>query len=134
MAKKKPGKKGESVMGYFRQLFEQHPEWLKETKNAVILDQYRKDHQLPADGAVNGTIKQGLANAKSLLRKGRKAAKRRVKAAVAGMTAGKKMDRLADEIDDCLLLARSMDPASLHRVIEHLRTARNIVVWKMGKP
>jgi hypothetical protein len=127
MAGKKRGRKRKSVMGYFKQLFAKHPEWLKETTNDVIIAQYRADHKMPPDAKVSGKVKQSLSNTKSLLRTSRKGAKERVQASVAGMTSGSKME-------DCLILAKNLDAKGLSRVIDHLRAARNLVVWKMGQP
>jgi len=134
MARKKRGRKRKSVMGYFKQLFAQHPEWLKETSNDVIIAQYRVDNNMPPDAKVSGKVKQSLSNTKSLLRTSRKGAKERVQASVAGMTSGSKMEHLEVQIDDCLILAKNLDAKGLSRVIDHLRAARNLVVWKMGQP
>src|SRR4051794_39530689 len=61
--------KGESISGYFRPLFAEHPEWLHGTSNDAILAKYREDHGMALDAPVDKNIKQNLANLKSNLRK-----------------------------------------------------------------
>lgn len=127
-------RRGESVMGYFRQVFEKHPEWVKEKSNDLVLAQYRQDKGLATDAPVDARIKQNLANTKSIMRKhSRTGGKARLQAAVAGLS-GKRLESLEILIDDCIILAKNLDREALHRVIDHLRTARNIVVWRLGQP
>jgi hypothetical protein len=134
MARRRRRRRGQSVMGYFRQIFEQHPEWLKEKSNDLVLAQYRQDNKLAADAAVDSRIKQNLANTKSIMRKhSRTGGKARLQAAVAGLS-GKRLESLEVLIDDCITLAKNLDREALHRVIDHLRTARNLVVWRLGQP
>jgi hypothetical protein len=132
-----------SVAGYFRGVFAEHPEWLHETSNNVILDRYRHDHGLGADAPVDIRIKQNLANLKSVLRK--QARKRRgrrpatavasapVAVAVARRTPTSRLETLEEMIDDCLTLAKHQDREGLHEIIQLLRRARNGVVWKLGE-
>jgi hypothetical protein len=94
---------------------------------------------------VTPRVKGGLSNLKSVLRsKGRKGtARKAAKAAAAAPQAGKftpppanikgKLERLEEQIDDCLTFARTLDRTGLDDVISHLRRARNAVVWKMGQ-
>ena len=56
-----------------------------------------------------------------------------------GMTAAKtpvkvsKLEALEQHIDECLHEARLLDKDGLEDVINHLRRARNAVVWKIGQ-
>jgi hypothetical protein len=58
--------KGESVSGYFRKLFEEHPEWLQLRDNESVYQRYRQDHGVEP----NAFAKQMLSMIKSMLRKG----------------------------------------------------------------
>ena len=40
---------------------------------------------------------------------------------------------LEEQIDECLIAARMLDPEGLESIIQHLRRARNEVVWKIGQ-
>ena len=132
---------GETVAGYFRRVFAEHPEWLAGKSNADVLTRWLADH--PGHAEVSEKIKQNLANIKSVLRKqGRKKRGRRKKeqpaeATAAAVTAPRKsvrgLESLELAIDDCLTRARQMDKEGLGDVIGLLRQARNAVVWKMGK-
>src|ERR1700682_326952 len=72
MAKKKApnektdGQEGESVMGYFRRLFQENPKLLKSKSNAEIFGRWIKDH--PGEKEVPKKVKQSLSNTKSILR------------------------------------------------------------------
>ena len=44
------------------------------------------------------------------------------------------LDRLEEQIDECLSLAKYLDREHLADVISLLRKARNAVVWKLGEP
>jgi hypothetical protein len=133
MAKRK-GKRG-SVAGYFRQVFEAQPEWLKEKSNDPILAKYRIDHGMSADEPVDKRVKANLANLKSVLRK---KSRRKGKAAVGGKAvaptrSGHRLEVLEEAIDDCLTLAKNHDRDALEHIISLLRRARNEVVWKIGE-
>jgi hypothetical protein len=143
MAKRR--KTSGSVAGYFRQVFDAHPEWLKEKSNDPILAQYRVDHGMAADAPVEKNVKANLANLKSVLRKksrrrGRRAAVA-TNAAIAVMAApveiptlgGHPFEVLEEMIDDCLTQAKNLDRDALDDVISLLRRARNAVVWKIGE-
>lgn len=121
-----------SVSGYFRQLFDQHPEWLEGRSNDAILEQYRNDHGIAKDGAVPQSIKNNLANLKSALRKKSKirGGKKMVKVS---QVSGSKLEALEELIDECLTLAKTLDREGLDQVIRKLRSARNDVVWKLGQ-
>src|SRR5439155_10630687 len=64
MAKKKGA--GESISGYFRQLFRNNPELLDHGKNDAILAQWQSDH--PGQ-AVTDSVKNNMSNVKSHVRK-----------------------------------------------------------------
>ncbi len=140
MARRKRGK-GPSVSGYFKQVFAEHPEWLDQSSNDIILARYREDHSLAPDAELPKNLRQNLANVKSYLRHqdrdekagGKAKARARVVAAVAHRGAGGRLAALEEMIDDCLTLARTQDRAGLDSIIQHLRRARNEVVWKMGE-
>jgi hypothetical protein len=137
MAKKRK-RRGTSMSAYFRNVFTQKPEWLDQKSNDVVLAQYRSDHGMGANAAVNKSVKGTMANMKSVMRKEmrNKANGPATKAGAAWpMTAPRKptLESLEELIDECLVAAKSYDRTGLDHVIRHLRTARNQVVWKMGK-
>ncbi|HEV3255272.1 MAG TPA: hypothetical protein VG013_00195 [Gemmataceae bacterium] len=128
----------ENTSGYFRAIFKERPDLLRGTSNAELLERWHKDH--PGEKEVPERIKQILSNVKSVLRrKGRK--KRAAKqagqpveaVAVAPATAGRKLDKLEEYIDECLTMAKNLDRQGLEGVIKLLRRARNEVVWKIGQ-
>ncbi len=43
------------------------------------------------------------------------------------------LESLELQIDDCLIQATNLDREGLAEVINHLRRARNAVVWKIGQ-
>ena len=130
MARKR-GRRRKSVSGYFRKLFEERPEWLQETSNAVILDRWRADHGKGPDDSVPGNIKANLANIKSVLRGKQRGAGNMAAAVAPRGTRG--FDALEEMIDDSISLAKNLDREGLAGVIDVLRSARNKVVWKMGE-
>lgn len=138
MARKRGGEG--NISGYFRQVFEEQPDLLKTKSNDAILAKYREDHGLAPDAELDKSIKNGLANVKSVLRKKKRLRGRRKEAAAiaagetprAAVRSGTKMESLEEAIDDCLTLARTLDREGLATVIKHLRAARNEVVWRMG--
>jgi hypothetical protein len=132
---------GESISGYFRKVFAKKRKLLTTRSNQEVLDQWLKDH--PGHAEVPESVKQGLANVKSVLRH-----KKRVKitkpAEPAGQPAGAAdvpvtklrpgdLEALEERIDDCLQAARRLNEASLASVVRLLRKARNEVVWKLGE-
>lgn len=140
MAKKRR-RKGPSLSGYFKGVFEQHPEWVENKTNDQVLAQYRQDHNLPPDAAVEKRVKDAMANAKSFMRKllrggGKKKVGRKARAAAAAAAAAPlaSMQQLEVQIDECMSLAWSIDRKGLEDVIRLLRKARNAVVWKLGEP
>jgi hypothetical protein len=119
------------MSGYFRGVFAEKPQWLGHTSNDEILARYRTDHGLAADADVGQSVKQTLANIKSVLRKEhRQGGKGRALVAARGKSS---LDTLEEKIDDVLSVARTMDPEGLAHVIKLLRHARNTVVWQAGQ-
>jgi hypothetical protein len=126
----------ESVRGYFRHLFEKHPDWLWSRSNDVVLQRWKKDHP---DEDLSDKVKEGMANIKSIMR-------REQRDAEAGGAAGKPgsrpdrtartatLEQLEASIDAVLLMARKLDSEELGSVIKHLRHARNRVVLDLGEP
>lgn len=145
MARRKRGDGGSS-WSYFGKLFEEHPEWLDERSNDLILARYREDHGLAPDAPIDKTVKNNLANIKSVRRKMRRdkakaAGKSAAAAAPATTTAaaatprrsGGKLEELELLIDDCLTMARNLGREGMEEIITQLRRARREVVWKMGE-
>ncbi len=131
----RPGRKKKSVSGYFRKVFEQHPEWLKEKSNDLVLAQYRTDHGMTSEAAIKDSVKNNLANIKSVLRK--KKGLGSYAATKAGTQRGssgliQRLEKLEGQIDDAMITAKGIDPIALESIIGHLRRARYEVVWKMG--
>jgi hypothetical protein len=129
----------ESIMGYFRPILEQNQELLKTRSNDELYARWLKDH--PAFKTVPEQVRNGLSNLKSTLRKkyGIRKGRRRKKAAVGAegeapsakrlpRGAVGQMDRLEEQIDECLALAKTVDREGLGEVINLLRKARNRVV------
>jgi len=137
MAKKSKGN-GESQSGYFRRIFQEHPEWLFEKSNQAVLNRYRADHNIPDGVDLARNVRNNLANLKSNMRKESRGRKRGRPPgsgkAVAAAAGSKRLDVLEEQIDDCLTLAKSIDRERLESVIKHLRSARNNVVWLTGQP
>jgi hypothetical protein len=143
MAKKKGA--GESISGYFRQLFRNNPDLLDHGKNDVILDQWKADH--PGQ-AVTDSVKNNMSNVKSNVRKEfgkvkrrRRKGKRGTAGANGGAPAAPKvrtpiahLERLEGAIDSCLSVARSQPNPNLEGAIKHLLTARRMITWEMGQP
>lgn len=137
--KRKRRRRGkESVSGYFRAIFNERPDLLDSKSNKELLDRWLADH--PNKKTVPNSVKQNLANVKSLLRKKTRLgvpleAKLPPPAlkAKGGNHAAGTLATLEEQIDDCLTMARMMDREGLQTVIDHLRRARNEVVWKMGQ-
>jgi len=130
---------GESTAAYFRRIFAEHPTLLESGSNKETLEWWLKDH--PGVKEVPNKVKSSLANSKSVLRKkGRTRGKReqieraaQPNAAAPLRRGGLVLEALEEQIDDALTLAKNIDRESLDAVIQYLRQARNLVVWKMGK-
>jgi hypothetical protein len=126
----------ESVAGYFRRLFDENPKWLKKSSNREILERWLADH--PGEREVPQRVKYSLSNIKSVLRskrRRRKAAAEPTPEAVEVVveTGPSALELLEMGIDDCLGQAKQLDRDGLADVINHLRRARNAVVWMIGQ-
>jgi hypothetical protein len=148
MARKRAGGNGqtESISGYFRRLFEENPDYLRQRSNAQLLQRWLADH--PGHTEVPKNVINGMTNVKSLMRRkfrirarrrrGRPAKTEAAAAPVAAMTrrapGGSRLEELEEHIDDCLIMAKSMDRDGLANVIKLLHRARNEVVWMQGEP
>lgn len=144
MAKKRK-RGGESMSAYFRKVFSEKPEWLDQKSNDVVLARYRSDHSMGAEDTVEGSVKGAMANIKSIMRKevregsnGARAGRKPTTTATSSWIPPKApsvptLETLEELIDEGLVAAKSYDRAGLEQVIRHLRAARNLVVWKMGK-
>jgi hypothetical protein len=129
---KKQGKSGSSY-SYFKQLFHEHPEWLKEKSNSVITARFKADHGLAEDAVIEKKVMNNLANLKSVMRK-----KLRSRAAIKNVgkpiiKSTNRLENLEEQIDDCLTAAKTLDREGLEEVIHLLRRARNKVVWRLGE-
>jgi hypothetical protein len=142
MAKKQPPAQpqaGESVAGYFRQVFKENPNLLTERSNEALYQRWLADH--PGESEVPARVKVGLQNLKSVLRRqrGKRGRSRPVEQpaqvpppeAAAGPDV---LEPLEVQIDEVLAFAKTLDRRGLEEVICHLRAARNLVVWQRGKP
>jgi predicted DNA-binding protein YlxM (UPF0122 family) len=126
MARKKTGA---SISSYFRDLFTAHPELLAEKSNEAIVSHYRKDHDLADDAELEATVRNNMANMKSVMRK----KLREAPLGVSNRKPGGRLETLEELIDECLTIAKTIDRDGLESVINHLRRARNEVVWKLGQ-
>lgn len=134
-----PGK--ETTAAYFRAIFEKRPQLLNERSNKAILRRWLKDH--PGEKEVSKSVKANLANIKSVMRskKRSKVAARAQKEQAPGEekkvarmpTGNSQLELLEHQIDECMILAKTIDRDRLASIISHLRSARNEVVWKLGK-
>ncbi len=134
--------RGETTAGYFRKIFKENPKYLGERSNRPLLDRWLKDH--PGHTEVPKTVKANLANVKSVLRSTKRkkmamrageiesvAQQRPVKVARVP-SGGSELESLEHQIDECIISARILDREGLANVVDHLRLARNLVVWKLG--
>jgi hypothetical protein len=137
----------ESISGYFRKVFAEHPRLLRGRSNQELLERWLKDH--PGHKEVPQKVRANLSNIKSVLRKqARKGGRPKKAATTSAPLAGQAgsgqapapsdapaspLEQLEERIDDCLSLAKSLDRKGLGHVISMLRHARNLVVWQEGK-
>src|SRR5437764_14737881 len=77
---------GESIQGYFREIFRENPKLLKVRSNKELFDRWLTDH--PGEPVVPDKVKTGLSNLKSVLRRKLGIRKRRRAAEAAGLTEG----------------------------------------------
>jgi hypothetical protein len=140
--------KPETLTGYFRRYFKQHRKLLNTRSNEEVLRHWQDEH--PGD-AVTESVKAALANAKSALRQKVRKKKGGRKAGQEGPAAGTEqalasaktrgpagkgmrgLERLEEEIDRCLDVAREIGREDFDDIIATLRRARREVVWKMGQ-
>lgn len=131
-----------TTAAYFREIFRKKPGLLNERSNKVLLKQWLKDH--PGQTEVPKSVKANLANLKSVLRskKRSKVASKEQAALPPGQqqtkvkkvpTGKQPLEQLEFQIDEAMILAKEIDRDRLDSVIGHLRSARNEVVWKLGK-
>jgi hypothetical protein len=126
--------KPDSMSSYFRKIFKENPKLLHTRSNDEVLAKYKE----MTGQEITERHRQNLSNLKSLLRR-----KRRKKAKSSGKSPGRppkadgvssnRLQQLEEAIDDCMIRARSLDRTALETVIQHLRRARNEVVWKLGE-
>jgi hypothetical protein len=128
----------ENISAYFRRVFHENPKLLKGRSNEELLKRWLAEH--PGQTEVPKSVKNGLQNIKSILRsKGRKRKAAKAAAAPIGKEqprpAPRKghLEQLEEKIDEVLTLARSFEHEGLESVVNHLRRARNEVVWKLGE-
>jgi hypothetical protein len=129
----------ESVAGYFRRIFAENPELLKRSSNAELFERWLADH--PGHEEVPQNVKYSLSNIKSVLRSKRRRRKKTVEPVAPTMdtaespveTGPSELEQLEVMIDDCLGQAKQLDRDGLADVIDHLRRARNTVVWQIGQ-
>jgi len=144
MAKKKV-----SVSSIFRAIYEADLSLLGLPTNDEIYKRYMDK----TGQEVNDKAKQINANSKSILRKEHgvskgspaKPAPRKasagpavarpspVKAESKVHASASSLEQLEENIDECLTFAKNLDRAALASVINHLRIARNEVVWKLSQ-
>jgi hypothetical protein len=129
----------ENSSAYFRRVFHENPKLLEGRSNEELLNRWLADH--PGEKEVPRSVKNGLQNIKSILR----SKKRKRKAVTTAETAPvskepprpaprkSHLEQLEEKIDGVLTLARSFEDESLESVVNHLRRARNEVVWKLGE-
>jgi hypothetical protein len=133
---------GETTAGCFRKVFHENPHLLTERSNKKLLQRWLADH--PRETVVPKSVKANLANIKSVLRskKRSKVAARTLKNQPTGQeqkkvttvpTGDTQLELLEHQIDECLILAKTIDRDALASIITHLRQARNETVWKIGK-
>lgn len=139
MARAKTRRRKSSLSAYFRQVFNDHPEWLKEKSNDLILEQYRQDKGKNPEAPISIKVRNNLSNIKSVLRKekgmgayaGRKA-RALAKTNSLGGSMIQRLEDLEEQIDECMIKAIAISAETMESVIKLLRKARREVVWKLG--
>ena len=138
--------RGKSTRRYFIEVFTARPELLRESSNDAAISQWEKDN--PGEECTP-SIKSSISNVKTYLRSqnglgnGRRKNKKRGRPpgqanGFISSTLGRKLSPSALEkleilIDECLSQARQNHSSELDKVIQHLRLARNTIVYKQGK-
>ena len=133
MARKK--KRGSTSYAYFKKLFQDNPALVEERSNAGIFARFREDHGMAPDAEIAKTDKNNLANLKTGARKKLYGSTDEgANASLATVTARRvgtgKLEGLEEMIDDCIIIARNLDPDGLDETIRHLRRARNLIILK----
>jgi hypothetical protein len=133
-------------MGYFRKIYQENPELLKESSNEEVLSRWLNDHP-NASPKDRKRARQSVANLKSSLRRQRRKGGRRpaVTAAAPSSSAlvatgysntfssgDPELETLEEHIDNCIFEARKMERGGLDDVIRHLRRARVEVSQMIG--
>jgi hypothetical protein len=136
-----------SKSAYYRQLFGDNPDWLKEGSNEEVVARWEKDH--PGQ-RMTDRDRQAMANIKSQLRKKHGMVRRRKRRKGKGAAAAPAeqpalaprrarssftaLEKLEGLIDECLTLARQQESAGMQDIMRSLRVARRGVAWEMGQP
>lgn len=136
--------KKQTIRQYWIEVLTAHPSWLQKRSNDELFDEYLKDH--PGESEVPKSAKQGLSTVKSQLRKEFKDRKRGRKASAVSSENGSSaptssptpvrtrgkgasaLEKLEEQIDDVLTLAKSTEGAELRQVVQMLKAARNAVI------
>ena len=131
---KRRRRRGGSLSAYFRGVYEERPDWLDSKSNELVLERFKQDH---GGKEGNARVRANLANIKSTLRKleregGNSRTGHGLTAAAPSRAGGKSLEALEVHIDDALTMAKNLGLGELESVIQHLRHARNEVVWKLG--
>jgi hypothetical protein len=138
---KKATANDETPSGYFRRILNENRRLLSGRNNQVLLDRWLADH--PGHNDIPKNVRAILSNVKSVMRSKRRGRRKAAGAEETGAPAtatlglpkmkSHRLDRLEEQIDDVLALAKSMAGEGLENIIKLLRRARNEVVWKMGQ-
>jgi len=144
MARGKRG--GESVGGWFRETFTANKDLLKSGTNAEVIVRWLKDHPgQDMDGRVKGIMANVKSQMRSKFKMGKLRGKKRRKAGADGAVVGGgtmvavkprtrlSLDDLEGAIDDCMTMAKNINRERLVSVLQHLRKARNLVVYEGGE-
>jgi hypothetical protein len=132
----------ETTAGYFRKVFKENPRLLGVRSNKPLLARWLKDH--PGTTEVPKSVKANLANVKSVLRSTQRkhtanratdiesVAQQKPVQVARAPSGSTELELLEHQIDECIISARILDREGLGNVVDHLRLARNLVVWKLG--
>jgi hypothetical protein len=143
----RPKSKGESLSGWFRQYWRDHPDAVRSKSNDEVVGAWKSAH--PGRN-FSDRERQAMANTKSSVKKelgirGRRRRRRKAGAVAEAPgkgprgpranAAGSTLEQLEVAIDRCLSAARGHEDRDeeMHKVVRHLRFARNELVWILGK-
>ena len=128
-------RKGPSLLGIFKDYFNERPDWLQTRSNDAVVERFAADHP---DIPVDKRVKQAMFNAKNFMKKGQPGRRgRRAKVAIINAAIASnspKMDALQileTHVDECLAMARAIGKEAIGAVIGHLHRARNMLVMKI---